>query len=393
MKAITEDFITDLSVRECSAAFRVGAEASYGGMRKFASLVTKMQDRASAQFSFFTPRPDEVFGDLDEDPPTWSGGVTVPGVTKVNGTLEMVVQIYVWERGSHREVQIIAPYGIGEKGSTSRVLDRILQEFPATSPTDAPETPQEPTPISAPVAMATHRADAASMVVPATAGAVTFHTGPVQQPTQAPVAAKQPPLAAPRATATSGVSAAAASGKAATRRSPALLWGAVAVAAVLIIGGLAVVAVKGNTGTPTQATALSGTTNDSVGESEPDLSAGSDQPLGVSGEWVGVMYGTSSNYRFDLTLTESSNGSVSGRMTQTQLEKSGTPTGLSGVEKLEGTRQGNRLVLEGVSWSRSSPDDWYLDTIKVRVAPNEESFEGTYTCAVCDVHPIRGERS
>lgn len=55
------------AVRECSAAFRVGAEASYGGMRKFASLVTKMQDRASARFSFFTPRPDEVFGDLDEE--------------------------------------------------------------------------------------------------------------------------------------------------------------------------------------------------------------------------------------------------------------------------------------------------------------------------------------
>ncbi len=106
-----------------------------------------------------------------------------------------------------------------------------------------------------------------------------------------------------------------------------------------------------------------------------------------SGYWEGNM--RSGAYGFELQLNERPNGSVSGEMIQWD-----TGDGETGTQYVTGTRDGNVLRLRGQYWSADTPQTWKLDTFKLKLNRNGQSFSGTYDCDGCSSGPkgIQGFR-
>ena len=53
----------------------------------------------------------------------------IPGYNKMRGPTEISVHMYVVDHGDKREVQLVGPYGLGDKGSTDRLLQSIASRF------------------------------------------------------------------------------------------------------------------------------------------------------------------------------------------------------------------------------------------------------------------------
>jgi hypothetical protein len=123
---------TTKSVQECARTFREAADESYTGGRKFLAGLNKVVGTALGQptiggLEYFTP-PPTPFESVDGGP-AWQAGVLIPGYNKVRGANKMGVHIYVVDHGDKREVQLVGPYGLGDKGSTDRLLQSIASHF------------------------------------------------------------------------------------------------------------------------------------------------------------------------------------------------------------------------------------------------------------------------
>jgi len=125
------EFHTNKTVEECARTFREAVEASYSPGRKLLRAVGSLRSGATGGDSFggveyFTPPPSPFDG---ANGPAWQGGAFVPGFSKMYGASKMAVHIYVVDRGDQREVQLVGPYGVGDKGSTERLLQSIASRF------------------------------------------------------------------------------------------------------------------------------------------------------------------------------------------------------------------------------------------------------------------------
>lgn len=76
---------------------------------------------------FFTP-DDSPFSSIGKQP-DWQAGAWIPGLNKLYGSGRVAVHIYVVDQGSDREVQLVGPHGMGDKGSTERLLHKIASHF------------------------------------------------------------------------------------------------------------------------------------------------------------------------------------------------------------------------------------------------------------------------
>lgn len=102
-------FQTSLSVKECGQAFQSGIVNGRGLSSKIGGLTAKLVGGES--LSFYTPQDDSPFAALDDDPPAFSVGVGVPKAqgAHTNGTN---VHMYVWDRGPHRDVALLAHHSL-----------------------------------------------------------------------------------------------------------------------------------------------------------------------------------------------------------------------------------------------------------------------------------------
>jgi hypothetical protein len=126
------DFQTTKSVQECANTFRTAVELSYGGGRKLMRAAGMLRGAIAGGgdlggVEFFTPKSSPLDGTTER--PDWKSGVFVPGFSKMYGASKMAVHIYVVDRGDKREVQLVGPYGMGDKGSTERLLQTIASRF------------------------------------------------------------------------------------------------------------------------------------------------------------------------------------------------------------------------------------------------------------------------
>lgn len=119
------EFMTTKSVEDCSATFHRAAKSSYGGARRMLRGAAMLRGSGSEGFEFFTPGPSPYSAAKAD----WQSGVYVPGYSKMHGASRMCVHIYVVDRGEEREVQLVGPYGLGEKGSTERLMNTIRSAF------------------------------------------------------------------------------------------------------------------------------------------------------------------------------------------------------------------------------------------------------------------------
>lgn len=370
MKAITEEFVTDLTVADCADVFRRGAQASYGGIRKLQAFTASMADRPRAEFRFFKPEQDPVFGEVDDDPPTWTGAAAVPGLNKLAGMVEMVVHIYVWDRGSHREVALYAPYATGDKGSTQRVLRRIVQEFPplVTQPQEADELPSETADRTLPNLV----------VVDLDSGPLTFNVGPAvpagfsDSPSEAPA----PTVGRTEAKQPSTLTIPAPSSPRPRQQSqwPKFAGAAVLVAAVglgfLWFSGV-LDSDDGETAGQTSSQDASADQLDSTGEQEePTTQTGTTVPVdlaeyGAAGVWTGEAYypdapGKQRNYEVTLRLEGQGDGSVDG-----QVRYRNSSTGVVGAWQVSGESYDGQISLVPGSWIGRPNSQWSRESLEL----------------------------
>jgi hypothetical protein len=127
MNEVRIKFNTGKSIEECSNTFQQAVKASYGGARKLLRGVSVIRGSDAGGVEFFTPEATPFSGLAEQ--PSWKAGAWIPGYSKMHGAGRMAVQIYVLDHGSNREVQLVGPYSMGEKGSTQRLLENISGRF------------------------------------------------------------------------------------------------------------------------------------------------------------------------------------------------------------------------------------------------------------------------
>ena len=123
---------TSKTVQECASAFRdaVQTNCGRGGKAVRASSVVRgglANDADGGGIEFFTPE-SSLFGSVNGGP-AWSAGFYVPGSSKLGGAKRPAIHIYVVDHGAKREVQVVGPYGVEDKGSTERLLRSIARCF------------------------------------------------------------------------------------------------------------------------------------------------------------------------------------------------------------------------------------------------------------------------
>ena len=120
------DFKTPLRVKECGARFQSAIINGRGASARIGGLAAKLM--GGETLTWYTPRDDSPFATLDDDPPAFSVGVGVPKAqgAHANGTN---LNMFVWDRGSHREVVILAHHSLTGGAHANQLLEAVKSEF------------------------------------------------------------------------------------------------------------------------------------------------------------------------------------------------------------------------------------------------------------------------
>jgi hypothetical protein len=78
--------------------------------------------------SWYTPEDRSVFAALNDDKPTFSVGVGVPKAqgAHANGSN---VEMYVWDRGSHRDVALWAHHSLTGGAHAGKLMDAVRSKI------------------------------------------------------------------------------------------------------------------------------------------------------------------------------------------------------------------------------------------------------------------------
>lgn len=128
MNDLRLQFDTDLTVAQCAQTFQQAVQSSYGPGRRLLRGLSMLRGTDEGAVEFFEPT-----GGLPPvgPQPAWKGGALVPGHSKMHGATRMAVHAYVIDNGRSRTVELVGSYGMGEKGSTSRLLQSVASGFGA----------------------------------------------------------------------------------------------------------------------------------------------------------------------------------------------------------------------------------------------------------------------
>jgi hypothetical protein len=113
------EFQTSASVKECGMRFKSGIEGGRGISAWIGGVTaTVMGGKA---LTWYTPEDDSPFAALNDDPPSFSIGVAVPKAqgAHINGTN---VNMYVWDRGGHRDVALMAHHSLAGGAHATKLL-------------------------------------------------------------------------------------------------------------------------------------------------------------------------------------------------------------------------------------------------------------------------------
>ena len=121
------EFQTSASVKECGQRFQSGIVNGRGLSSKFGGLTAKLLGvRVSAGTrQGMTPRSQRASND---DPPAFSVGVGVP---KAQGAHQhgTHVQMYVWDRGNHRDVMLAAHHSLAGGAHANQSIQAVTSKF------------------------------------------------------------------------------------------------------------------------------------------------------------------------------------------------------------------------------------------------------------------------
>ncbi len=122
MKTLGTAFQTSFTVKQCADAFEAGATDARGGAAKFAEVIAS--SRGHGDYGFFTPEAGALAAAHDDHPDFTVGFAVGKWVNNAVGA-DRVVQMYVHDRGSHREVELVSSYRLGGKSGSQKLLDKV----------------------------------------------------------------------------------------------------------------------------------------------------------------------------------------------------------------------------------------------------------------------------
>lgn len=131
MRVIGYGVTTTLSVKEQATIFQDTAESMFKGVAKLGAGLRRLSGQVPGGqgLNFFTPSSsDDPFDLLDDDKPTFSVGVSIPKFAASGGG-NVVVHLYTWDRGDHRETKLQAPYTMGSAGATRKAVDQFAAQL------------------------------------------------------------------------------------------------------------------------------------------------------------------------------------------------------------------------------------------------------------------------
>src|SRR4051794_24655129 len=111
---------TPLSVKECGQRFQSGIVNRRGLSSRIGGITARLMGGES--LTWYTPEDDSPFAALNDDHPAFSVGVAVPKAqgAHINGTN---VHMYVWDRGSHRDVMLAAHHSLAGGAHASQLIE------------------------------------------------------------------------------------------------------------------------------------------------------------------------------------------------------------------------------------------------------------------------------
>jgi hypothetical protein len=118
---------TPLSVSDCGHRFRAGIVNGRGLSARIGGVTAKLMGGDS--LTWYTPDAGSPFEALDESP-AFSVGVGVPKAqgAHLHGTN---VHMYVWDRGSHRDVLLAAHHSLAGGAHASQLINAAMSELQA----------------------------------------------------------------------------------------------------------------------------------------------------------------------------------------------------------------------------------------------------------------------
>jgi hypothetical protein len=117
---------TALTVKECAALFQTSPKRLMSGAAKFQGATARL---AGGNFTagFFTPAGPTVSADRGDDAPEFAVGTFIRnGISAANPT---ELHMYVWDRGSQREVMLVAGHGLMTGAVHARKLVQNLAQL------------------------------------------------------------------------------------------------------------------------------------------------------------------------------------------------------------------------------------------------------------------------
>ena len=130
-------FTTSLTVAQCGAAFRGAGDTARGGLKSKVArgIATSVYDVPGEMANGYFELDDGPFAAVSEDPPAFSVGTHILKFVGGGAGEGTTLQMYVWDRGDHREVTLIALHKLTGGKRASRYLGKFLTAFQSNDAT------------------------------------------------------------------------------------------------------------------------------------------------------------------------------------------------------------------------------------------------------------------
>ncbi|MEU6050634.1 hypothetical protein AB0M94_00820 [Streptomyces xanthochromogenes] len=126
------DMSTDLTVQEAASVFQQTAASLFTGTAKLSARLRRLTNQLpdAQRVEFFTPLSESPFTAPENDQADYCVGVSIPKAAGSDGGV-VIVQLFAWDRGDHRDIRLRSASAIGSSGATRQVLAALSQAYAA----------------------------------------------------------------------------------------------------------------------------------------------------------------------------------------------------------------------------------------------------------------------
>jgi len=121
-----------MSMRDCGETFKAAVSQGRGIRSHMGGVMAKMTGNDAS--GFFTPSDNSPFAALDDDKPSFMIGCNIPKFTNSAHGAANTIHMYVWDRGSHRDVEFASPHSMMGGASSAKLVRKVITSFQQADP-------------------------------------------------------------------------------------------------------------------------------------------------------------------------------------------------------------------------------------------------------------------